>query len=1153
MLEQRLCRLTNRKLVSIATFLLLLSVLSSGLPPLPSAVFATTTLNISDNSGASADPAIAVFGNELFVAWKDDGAASADIFLTSSLAGYTSQVNLSDNSGESTNPDIAISSAGDVYVAWTQDTDIFLANSTDNYATPINISNGVGTSSSPRIAISSAGDVYVAWTQDTDIFLANSTDNYATPINISNNVGESVELDITSPNNDVYVVWRDDGLTSTDIFLANSTDNYATPINISNNEGASRFPSITSSDDNVYIVWQDDGPEGPGTSDVYLAESTDGFDSQTNVSNNIPLSFNPDLAVLNGDVYVVWTDIDDVLINVYSARRLSGEDFGSPINVSQIPGGSTVQPIARIAIPETGNVAIVWNGDGPDSSDIFLAQDISYILPTITITDEGNLSPKWNIDEVLIQGTVDNFDFGDTVSVDWGDGSLSEGISIEDGSWSASHPYESFAILSNPVMVFASVVGPDFSIKATSDPISKTVQRHDTALSLGPVASVIGGSAIDVTGKLIDSDTGDGIQDATIWFEGTGVIDLSPVTTSAEGLFEVSGTSPSGIEDLLTVRAHFDGDDLYADSSSESRTYDTVDAEATTFPVSAGSEIHVDVTGFGTSIDFEEVTTSGELFVTPCDTPANPRYISMDQCLRLSSGFAMASGSDAHIEVSYDIAEIPGGHTEDEVSIFHEGLLGMVDITESRDIGSNTVTGIISGFSNFIVAIPVHEAQPDHSVRKQMYVGDGSEVVLRDMEIPESIDAEISLDRSLYELSDTAFLTIIDHDANLDPAAIDVIEANVSTDTSGPDGGISIILAEDLIHPGVFTGAFTFTSSLSSGSSLQASPGDNISVSYDQDFGARSEVSFEGVEEAGASQLQDVDNIGDPTSLPFDPVGYAVELKFLDSSLTSKGNITLTLSYTNGLFKEDALRERLDIYHGIRVDNDNIDWTATAITPIDPDNGYTIGVNTDSETVTVKTISPGIFMLGYSVGEPGGGGGGLPRPGTGIVLDAVASIGRGSTNDGNSRDGGGGSHRVVVVTNQPVSLTAPTIDIKSESYFVEHPLERIQFSYAGFTDPAGSDVTDARVGHQVIIGSSFSNYQQLSQHYSFIVAIIDEDGVAIDIDWQQGSIESGQMAGMSTSWTPQDVGKYTIKIFIWDGMDLPSPLCDLMTRSINVG
>jgi hypothetical protein len=75
---------------------------------------------------------------------------------------------------------------------------------------------------------------------------------------------------------------------------------------------------------------------------------------------------------------------------------------------------------------------------------------------------------------------------------------------------------------------------------------------------------------------------------------------------------------------------------------------------------------------------------------------------------------------------------------------------------------------------------------------------------------------------------------------------------------------------------------------------------------------------------------------------------------------------------------------------------------------------------------------------------------------------------------------------------------------------------------------------------------------QVIPNYSFTVLIIDEDGFAIDIAWQEDTVESGQTMDLSISWLPQDAGNYTVKMFVWDRIENPSPLSDVAVSSISV-
>ena len=152
-----------------------------------------TPINLSNNTGGSSNPQIAASGNNVYVTWHDDTPAGSngDIFFASSNnngVSFGTPINLSNNTGNSSNPQIAIS-GNNVYVTWFDDTpgnrDIFFAVSNNNgtsFGTPINLSNNTGLSDRPQIA-AIGNNVYVTWADDTpagsngDIFFAASNNN----------------------------------------------------------------------------------------------------------------------------------------------------------------------------------------------------------------------------------------------------------------------------------------------------------------------------------------------------------------------------------------------------------------------------------------------------------------------------------------------------------------------------------------------------------------------------------------------------------------------------------------------------------------------------------------------------------------------------------------------------------------------------------------------------------------------------------------------------------------------------------------------------------------------------------------------------------------------------------------------------------------
>ncbi len=249
-----------------------------------------STINLSNTSGNSIDPQIIASGSSVYVVWEDLTFGNGDILIqksndygsTFNLGTVTTPgnpLNLSNNTGLSKTPQIALS-GGNVYVTWddfTPGTDTTMVtrstNGGDSFGIPLSLSS-TGPSTLPQI-VASGSNVYVVW-QDAsgtkDIWYSRSTDygatyNGGTPgpaTNISSNSGNSVLPQISVSGNNVHIIWRDDssGSTKINVYTKASTDNGATfgTLNILSTTGTNPnadSPQIAASGSKVYAVWRD--------------------------------------------------------------------------------------------------------------------------------------------------------------------------------------------------------------------------------------------------------------------------------------------------------------------------------------------------------------------------------------------------------------------------------------------------------------------------------------------------------------------------------------------------------------------------------------------------------------------------------------------------------------------------------------------------------------------------------------------------------------------------------------------------------------------------------------------------------------------------------------------------------------------------------
>ena len=255
-----------------------------------------------------------------------------------------------------------------------------------------NISYNNASSVDPQLA-TDANNIYIVWSDDglgnADILFTKSTDGgktFSKPVKLSNSIGTSAAPVLNLNGNNVYVAWHDDTYKNFEIYFTKSTDGgktFSKPVKLSqdfvNNSTTidSEFPSIASSPSALYTVWQENST---GFFDILLRKSTDGgktFSKPVNLSNNSGSSAFPRVAVYGNSPYVVWQD--NVTGNFEILLRKStdgGKTFSKPVNLSKNSGNSS-DP--AIFIYEK-NVYLVWDDDSPGNADILFTKS----------TDRGN-------------------------------------------------------------------------------------------------------------------------------------------------------------------------------------------------------------------------------------------------------------------------------------------------------------------------------------------------------------------------------------------------------------------------------------------------------------------------------------------------------------------------------------------------------------------------------------------------------------------------------------------------------------------------------------------------------------------------------------------------------------------------------------------
>ena len=254
--------------------------------------------NLSNNTSDSFNQEIAVFGDNVYVVWLDQGEGdNTNILLKarSSDGGATfgSTINISSNTNQETFPKVA-AYEGSVYVAWNvadnnrderANGGLFFVRSLDGGNTFDNIIKLNHENNFGELQIAAFDEtVYVASgglpsVDVNGVLFTKSNDggrSFSEPVTIDENgrFVNSLNVEFSAYEQFSYVAAQVSVSGNEEILLLEMTGNNSTRVlNLSNNPKISECPSIAMAGDNIYVVWED---MTPGNHEILYAKGTRG-------------------------------------------------------------------------------------------------------------------------------------------------------------------------------------------------------------------------------------------------------------------------------------------------------------------------------------------------------------------------------------------------------------------------------------------------------------------------------------------------------------------------------------------------------------------------------------------------------------------------------------------------------------------------------------------------------------------------------------------------------------------------------------------------------------------------------------------------------------------------------------------------------------
>jgi hypothetical protein len=190
--------------------------------------------------------------------------------------------------------------------------------------------------------------------------------------NLTQNQNDSVYPQTAASKNNVYVVWSESTQSSTDnnydIYFKASSDGgktFGRTINLSDNPSFSEHPQIAAVENNVYVVWTDNTS---GHKEVLFRMSTNqgkAFGKVLTISDENTNAYHPEITASGTNVFVIWNNLDADKGNHILLRH--SIDGGSIFDSKMEIGVGVKDSFPKVAANDS-NFFVVWDVKGYDNN-----------------------------------------------------------------------------------------------------------------------------------------------------------------------------------------------------------------------------------------------------------------------------------------------------------------------------------------------------------------------------------------------------------------------------------------------------------------------------------------------------------------------------------------------------------------------------------------------------------------------------------------------------------------------------------------------------------------------------------------------------------------------------------------------------------------
>jgi len=113
-------------------------------------------------------------------------------------------------------------------------------------------------------------------------------------------------------------------------------------------------------------------------------------------------------------------------------------------------------------------------------------------------------------------------------------------------------------------------------------------------------------------------------------------------------------------------------------------------------------------------------------------------------------------------------------------------------------------------------------------------------------------------------------------------------------------------------------------------------------------------------------------------------------------------------------------------------------------------------------------------------------------------------------------------------------------------------IERLTNLPITFSDSFKNKLDSFSTNTSLQIVGTIQNDQEYKQKFVYLFQVKNANNSVESISWIQGELSSKQRLDVSQSWIPEKSGVYYIETFVWNSLNDPIPLSNLMSTSITV-